>query len=97
MMDPIKVDVEVSAENSRLLDYRDVVDVIIPQTEQAESGSAGQSGTTSIRAIVYTIDPVADPATRTFTVTLLTQNQKFDLSLPTALPVQSSGLATFGN
>jgi multidrug efflux pump subunit AcrA (membrane-fusion protein) len=78
MMDPIKVEVEVSAETSRRLKYRDVVQVTLPR---------GVDGTTSTdldsadeqpqeRGIVYSIDPVADPVTRTFSVTLLMRNRK---------------------
>ena len=73
MMDPIKVELEVSAATSRRLNYRDLVAVIIPQPTVAGqhigSPTTGLTSEHRQRAIVYTIDPVADPVTRTFTVT----------------------------
>jgi biotin carboxyl carrier protein len=84
MMDPIKVELEVSAATSRQLNYRDIVDVTIPQPPAAGQLQSAVTNTNEIvqRAIVYTIDPVADPVTRTFTVTLLMRNEKVQSAPP---------------
>ena len=75
MMDPIKVEIEVSAEQSRRLTYKDSVDVLVATTESEEH----------FNAIVYMIDPAADPNTRTFTVTLLMDNSKARSVIPPEL------------
>jgi multidrug efflux pump subunit AcrA (membrane-fusion protein) len=75
MMDPIKVELEVSAEQSRRLTYKDSIDVVVATTgEEAH-----------FNAIVYMIDPAADPNTRTFTVTLLMDNAKARAGIPPEL------------
>ena len=79
MMDPIKIDLEVSAATSQRLKYRDALDVTIPQPQAAGSLDEPSDETAENivqRGIVYTIDPVADPVTRTFTVTMLMRNHK---------------------
>jgi multidrug efflux pump subunit AcrA (membrane-fusion protein) len=85
MMDPIKVEVEVSAETSRRLKYRDVVQVTLPSgvdgTTSTDSDSADDEPP-SERGIVYSVDPVADPVTRTFSVTLLMRNRKVQSQPP---------------
>ncbi|MEO0531580.1 MAG: HlyD family efflux transporter periplasmic adaptor subunit [Planctomycetota bacterium] len=66
MMDPIKIAFEVSGKDSRLLAQRQQLPFVL----------TGPDGTKETReALVYQIDPVADPATRTFTVTLLAMNE----------------------
>jgi multidrug efflux pump subunit AcrA (membrane-fusion protein) len=82
MMDPIKVELEVSGKNSRLLNYRDIVNVIIPQAQDGELQSAEKRSAMNFSAFVYSIDPIADPATRTFTVTLLMRNEKLQSQPP---------------
>ena len=79
MMDPIKVEVEVAAATARRLNHRDQVTVHIPQ-----------SGGENLRrlAFIYMIDPVADPQTRTFTVTLMMRNEKVHASMPENLKDQ---------
>ncbi|MBI2478255.1 MAG: HlyD family efflux transporter periplasmic adaptor subunit [Planctomycetia bacterium] len=72
MMDPIKVELEVSAEQSRRLSYKDSVDVIVSTTGDEAH----------FNAVVYMIDPAADPNTRTFTVTLLMDNAKARAGIP---------------
>ena len=62
MMDPIKIEVEVSAEQSRRLRRRQRIPVSIPMAD----GSIRNED-----AFLYLIDPIADPQTRTFTITLL--------------------------
>ncbi len=68
MMDPIKIEVEISADQSRKLNYRDVLPVTVrnrlSNEEQDEEG------------FVYMTDTFADPLTRTYTLTLLTRNSK---------------------
>ncbi len=77
MMDPIQVELEVSAEQSRRLTYKDSIDVVVSTTGKD----------VHLNGIVYMIDPVADPNTRTFTVTLLMDNAK----LPTDIPPELVG------
>ena len=66
MMDPIKIEFEVSANDSRLIGRKQDLPIVITRAD-------GSSETR--RALIYQIDPVADPATRTFTVTLLVLNE----------------------
>ncbi|MEM8678868.1 MAG: HlyD family efflux transporter periplasmic adaptor subunit [Planctomycetota bacterium] len=67
MMDPIKVEIEVSAEESRRLRRTEVLPVMVTQ----QNGSIDK-----LEGFLYLIDPFADPLTRTFTVTLLVMNRK---------------------
>jgi len=67
MMDPMKVELELSATMSRKFRYGDAVRLIGTDTDQQPIPLAG---------FVYSTDPVADAETRTFTVTLLVRNQK---------------------
>lgn len=67
MMDPIKVEVEVSAADSRRLQRRERVPVMVTQPDGTVVEEDG---------FLYLVDPVADPATRTYTVTLLVLNRK---------------------
>ena len=76
MMDPIKIEFEVSPARSRTLKYKDFLDVTIPQANATPLHQ---------RATVYMIDPVADPNTRTFTVTLLLENEEVKAPLPADL------------
>ncbi|MBI1312630.1 HlyD family efflux transporter periplasmic adaptor subunit [bacterium] len=73
MMDPIKVEFEVSAERVRSMRYREEVAVLL---DLPDGSSLTESG------IIYLTDPVADSSTRTFTVTVLVRNRL----LPTAVP-----------
>jgi len=67
MMDPIKIEFEVSTEVSRQLQDRESLPVVINMP----------NGTVETHeAYVYLIDSVADPRTRTFTVTLLMTNKQ---------------------
>ncbi|TWU43401.1 putative efflux pump membrane fusion protein [Novipirellula aureliae] len=73
MMDPIKVAIEVSAEQSRSIQRRRQVPVLVTMP----------NGSSEIQnAMVYMVDPSADPSTRTFTVTLLLLNKQFRSELP---------------
>ncbi|MCO6455291.1 MAG: HlyD family efflux transporter periplasmic adaptor subunit [Pirellulaceae bacterium] len=67
MMHPIKVEFEVSAATARTLNHRDPVSVYLPQPDGAPR---------EMLAYIYTIDAVADPTTRTFTITLMLPNQR---------------------
>ncbi|MDA1055721.1 MAG: HlyD family efflux transporter periplasmic adaptor subunit [Planctomycetota bacterium] len=78
MMDPIKIELEVSAGQSRRLTYKDSVDVVV--------STVGEDA--HFNAIVYMIDPAADPNTRTFTVTLLMENDKVRTPVPPQLAGQ---------
>ncbi|MEL6109642.1 MAG: HlyD family efflux transporter periplasmic adaptor subunit, partial [Planctomycetota bacterium] len=65
MMDPIKVELEVSARQSRQLQRTDVLPVHVSMPD----------GSTEIReGFLHQIDPSADPQTRTFTLTILVLN-----------------------
>lgn len=67
MMNPIKVDLEVSAEKSRQMNQGDTLKLTIPTSDNSNE---------IVEASVYTIAPSADNATRTFTLTLLVVNKK---------------------
>ena len=67
MMNPIKIEFEVSAEESRRLQRRQQLPVF--DSNGIEFDDPGY---------LYLIDPVADPQTRTFTATLLIMNKKKD-------------------
>ena len=67
LMDPIKVEVEVSAEESRRLRNRQRLPVYV-STENGETEERD--------GYLYLIDPIADPLTRTFTLTLLVINER---------------------
>lgn len=67
MMDPIKVEVEVSAEDSRRLRNRQRLPVHVTR----ENGTLEEQD-----GYLYLVDSVADPQTRTFTLTLLMMNQR---------------------
>jgi multidrug efflux pump subunit AcrA (membrane-fusion protein) len=76
MMDPIKVELEVSAETLRRLKYRDNIPLFLSLPDEGER---------EINSIVYITDPTADPLTRTFTVTLLARNEKTRTPVPKEL------------
>ena len=67
MMDPIKVEIEVSAEDSRRLRNRQRLPVLVTR----EDGSVEEQD-----GFLYLVDPTADPLTRTFTITLLMLNRR---------------------
>jgi len=70
MMDPIMVEVSVSAETDQRLNYNDVVRVYLADQKE------------SVEGMVYEKAALADPATRTFNVSLLLRNQQFEVGLP---------------
>lgn len=67
MMTPIKVEIEVSAEQSRELQRRRQVPVSFSMSDGTINEQKG---------MVYLVDPSADASTRTFTVTLLLTNEQ---------------------
>lgn len=67
MMNPIKVELEVSAEQSRQLQRTRILPVHFPMADGTMSRREGY---------LYQVDAVADPETRTFTVTLLVLNEQ---------------------
>ena len=73
MMDPMKVEFEVSAERVRQMHYKDTLDVILARPD----GSSSRE-----EAIIYMTDAVADPSTRTFTITLLVRNRQIPAVVP---------------
>ncbi|MEM9412654.1 MAG: HlyD family efflux transporter periplasmic adaptor subunit, partial [Planctomycetota bacterium] len=69
MMNPIKIELEVSADDSRRLQ----------RTERLPVSISLPDGSSMIRqGYLYLVDPVADSLTRTFTVTLLVMNEKLN-------------------
>ena len=61
MMDPLKVDIVVSPATDARINYNDLVRVYAPTGDE-------------LKGHVYLKDTFADPATRTFLVTLLVRN-----------------------
>lgn len=80
MMDPMKVEFEVSAERAYQMHYKDTLDVILTRPD----GSAVRE-----EAIIYKTDAVADPSTRTFTITLLLRNRRIPAKVPLDVDVAS--------
>lgn len=76
MTNPIKAEIELSAEQSRRLRRQRN----LPATFALPDGSQR-----SDNAFVYRIDPSADPTTRTFTMTLLILNEQFRDEIPSEL------------
>lgn len=73
MMDPLSIEFEVSAQDSRRFSPGDSFRVISTDPEEQKCDMTGH---------VYLVDAVADPQTRTFTVKLLVRNHQMDQELP---------------
>ncbi len=73
MMDPIKIEIEISAEQSRDIRKRSRLPV---EVTMPDGSTQNQDG------FVYMVDPSADASTRTFTLTLLMLNRKIELPIP---------------
>lgn len=73
MMDPMKIEFEVSAERARQMLYKDKLGVILTRPD---------GSTVREEALIYTTDAVADSLTRTFTITLLLRNGHVPTDLP---------------
>jgi multidrug efflux pump subunit AcrA (membrane-fusion protein) len=76
MMDPIKVEFEVSAEMARRMRHGDRLAIFTTESDGSKSKMVG---------FIYMIDPLADPATRTFTVALMIRNRKIETPVPADL------------
>ena len=76
MMNPIKVEVQVSANLSRSLRQNDTMPIVVTTADDQQRTLGG---------VIYSIAASADSATRTFTLTLLAPNPKVELSLPKEL------------
>ena len=83
IMNPIKVELEVSAEDSRRLQRTERLPIIL---------SMPDGGKTTQQAYLYLIDPVADSLTRTFTVTLLLMNQQVSNQQPESVTATTKDL-----
>lgn len=70
MMDPIAIEVQVSARQDELLNYNDSVRVFPPGADEP------------VAAMVYEKAALADPATRTYKVTLLMRNSLIRVGFP---------------
>lgn len=80
MMDPMKVEFEVSAERARQMNYKDTLEVILSHPDGSDIRE---------EAVVYMTDAVADPSTRTFTITLLVRNRKLPAAVPDEVDTDS--------
>lgn len=67
MMDPIKIELEVSGEQSRRLQRAETLPVHVAMPD---------GSTKVLDGFLHQIDPSADPETRTFTLTILVLNQQ---------------------
>ncbi len=76
MSNPIKVEVELSSQQSRQIRQRRN----LPASFELPDGTMRH-----VNAFVYSIAPSADPTTRTFTMTLLLLNEKFRDNLPESI------------
>jgi multidrug efflux pump subunit AcrA (membrane-fusion protein) len=72
MMDPMKANIAVSPKTDELIDFNDIIHVYTPSGEKLDG-------------YVYLKDTFADPATRTFLVTLLVRNRRFEVGVPADL------------
>ncbi len=72
MMDPMKVNIAVSAATDARIHQNDLVRVFSPDGEEFEG-------------LVYLKDTFADPATRTFLITLLVRNRRILVGVPDEL------------
>lgn len=73
MMDPMKIEFEVSAERARQIKYKDTLEVILTRPD---------GSTVREEAVIFMTDAAADPSTRTFTITLLLRNRQVPPDLP---------------
>jgi len=73
MMDPVKIEFEVSAERARQIKYKDTLEVILTRPD---------GSTVREEAVIFMTDAAADPSTRTFTITLLLRNRQVPTDLP---------------
>ena len=73
MMDPMKVQVAVSPDTDRQVNYNDLVKVYVDGENEPLNGW------------VWNKDAVADASTRTFMVTLLVRNREIEAGLPADL------------
>ena len=76
MMDPIKVELEVSPEDSRQLQDRQRLGVIVKKPD---------GSTMELDGLLQQVDGVADPKERTFTVTILVANKRSAETRPEGL------------
>lgn len=80
MMDPMTIEFEVTAADSRRYRRGDMLPVRVAD---------GRGATRVLSGMVYQVDAIADPAARTFTVTLHVRNEIEDLDIPQNLDSQS--------
>lgn len=76
MMDPVKVEIAVSPQTDRQINYNDVIKVYVDGVSQPLDGW------------VWLKDTVADATTRTFMVTLMVRNRQVDVHPPPELEVK---------
>ena len=77
MMDPMKIQVAVSPDVDRQVNFNDLVDVYVDGVDEPLQGW------------VWNKDTVADASTRTFMVTLLVRNRRTEVGAPSASAADS--------
>lgn len=80
MMDPIKIDFEVSAERVRQMRYKDTLDIILPRPDGTTVRQEGA---------IWNTGSAADPSTRTFTITVLMRNRLVPATVPEGVHADS--------
>lgn len=73
MMDPIKVEFEVSAERARRMHYKDTLELLLTRPDGTVVEEEG---------VIWMTDASADPSTRTFTITVLLRNRLVPVTVP---------------
>jgi multidrug efflux pump subunit AcrA (membrane-fusion protein) len=73
MMDPVKIEFEVSSERARQMHYQDGLDITLKRPDGTE---------VSQEAVIWMTDAAADASTRTFTITLLIRNRLVPADVP---------------
>lgn len=76
MMNPIKVEMEISSEMSRTIQVSDTIPLRLKTPDNKQE---------TVQSTAYAIAPSADNATRTFKLTLLVGNRKVEAPLPVEL------------
>ena len=82
MMDPMKIEFEVSAERARQMRYKDGLNITLTRPDGNDVRE---------EAVIWMTDSAADPSTRTFTITLLIRNRLVPAEVPD--DVDTSALA----
>jgi len=80
MMDPMKIEFEVSAERARHMHYKDDLMVTLTRPDGTKYDEEG---------VIWMTDSAADPSTRTFTITVLIRNRLVPAEVPDGTDTES--------